>query len=58
MTSDVNRHLDSTVGVLQAAPGIGLAALFGPKHGICGDVLAGAGAFGKAGKKYLLQLGR
>ncbi len=54
MTSGVNRHRDSTVGVLRAAPGIVLAALFGPEHGIYGDVLAGAGAFGKTGKKYLL----
>jgi uncharacterized protein YbbC (DUF1343 family) len=39
--SGVNRHLDATVDVLRAAPGVKLAALFGPEHGIYGDVPAG-----------------
>ena len=39
--SGVNRHLDSTIEVLRAAPGVKLAALFGPEHGIYGDVPAG-----------------
>jgi uncharacterized protein YbbC (DUF1343 family) len=39
--SGVNRHLDSTVDVLRVAPGLKLAALFGPEHGIYGDVPAG-----------------
>ena len=39
--SGVNRHLDSTIDVLRAAPGVKLVALFGPEHGIYGDVPAG-----------------
>jgi len=39
--SGVNRHLESTVDVLRAAPGVKLAALFGPEHGVYGDAQAG-----------------
>src|SRR5947207_3660198 len=39
--SGVNRNLESTVDVLRAAPGVNLVALFGPEHGIYGDVPAG-----------------
>jgi uncharacterized protein YbbC (DUF1343 family) len=39
--SGVNRNLESTIDVLRAAPGIQLVALFGPEHGIYGDVPAG-----------------
>ena len=39
--SGVNRHLDSTIDVLLAAPGVKLVALFGPEHGIYGAVGAG-----------------
>ena len=39
--SGVNRDLESTVDVLRAAPGVQLSALFGPEHGIYGDVPAG-----------------
>lgn len=39
--SGVNRHLESTIDVLRAAPGVKLVALFGPEHGIDGDVAAG-----------------
>ena len=39
--SGVNRHLASTIEVLRAAPGVRLVALFGPEHGIYGDVYAG-----------------
>ncbi|MGD0259096.1 MAG: DUF1343 domain-containing protein [Verrucomicrobiota bacterium] len=39
--SGVNRHLDSTIDVLRVAPGVKLVALFGPEHGIYGDVPAG-----------------
>ena len=39
--SGVNRQLESTVDVLRAAPGVKLAALFGPEHGVYGDVEAG-----------------
>jgi uncharacterized protein YbbC (DUF1343 family) len=39
--SGVNRQLQSTIDVLRAAPGVKLTALFGPEHGIYGDVVAG-----------------
>src|SRR2546423_6328167 len=39
--SGVNRNLESTIDVLLAAPGVKLVALFGPEHGIYGDVPAG-----------------
>ncbi len=39
--SGVNHHLESTIDVLRAAPGVQLVALFGPEHGIYGDVPAG-----------------
>src|SRR5437763_3127273 len=39
--SGVNRNLESTIDVLRAAPGVKLVALFGPEHGIYGDVPAG-----------------
>src|SRR5438445_13185204 len=39
--SGVNRKLESTIDVLRAAPGVKLVALFGPEHGIYGDVPAG-----------------
>ncbi|HSU55526.1 MAG TPA: DUF1343 domain-containing protein [Candidatus Dormibacteraeota bacterium] len=39
--SGVNRNLQSTIDVLRRAPGVQLAALFGPEHGINGDIPAG-----------------
>ena len=39
--SGVNRNLESTIDVLRSAPGVKLVALFGPEHGIYGDVPAG-----------------
>ena len=39
--SGVNRNLESTIDVLRAAPGVKLVALFGPEHGVYGDVWAG-----------------
>ena len=39
--SGVDRKLNSTVDVLLHARGVTLAALFGPEHGIYGDVSAG-----------------
>jgi uncharacterized protein YbbC (DUF1343 family) len=39
--SGVDGHLQSTVELLRSAPGVTLAALFGPEHGIYGDVPAG-----------------
>ena len=37
----VNRHLVSTVDVLNNASGVNLVALYGPEHGVRGDVHAG-----------------
>ena len=39
--SGVNSRLESTIDVLRAAPNVQLVALFGPEHGIYGDVPAG-----------------
>jgi len=39
--SGVNRRLETTLEVLRAAPGVKLVALYGPEHGIYGDVPAG-----------------
>ena len=39
--SGVNRDLESTIDVLRRAPNVKLVALFGPEHGIYGDVPAG-----------------
>jgi len=39
--SGVNSRLESTIDVLRAAPNVKLVALFGPEHGIYGDVPAG-----------------
>jgi len=39
--SGVNRNLESTIDILRAAPGVELVALFGPEHGVYGDVSAG-----------------
>lgn len=39
--SGVNRNLATTLEVLRRAPGVQLVALFGPEHGVYGDVHAG-----------------
>ncbi len=39
--SGVNANLESTIDVLREAPGVKLVALFGPEHGVYGDVWAG-----------------
>jgi uncharacterized protein YbbC (DUF1343 family) len=39
--SGVNRRLESTIDILRRAPQVKLVALFGPEHGIYGDVPAG-----------------
>ncbi|MEZ6015353.1 MAG: DUF1343 domain-containing protein [Planctomycetota bacterium] len=39
--SAVNRDLEATIDVLHAAEGVELVALFGPEHGVYGDVPAG-----------------
>jgi len=37
----VDSHLKSTVDILNEAPGVKLVALYGPEHGVRGDVYAG-----------------
>lgn len=39
--SGVDRNLVSTIDILRNAPGVNLVALFGPEHGVRGDVYAG-----------------
>ena len=39
--SGVDRFLNSTVDILFNAPGVELVALYGPEHGVRGDVYAG-----------------
>ena len=39
--SGVDRHLKSTVDILFEAPEVNLVALYGPEHGVRGDVYAG-----------------
>lgn len=39
--SGVDRNLKSTIDILHAAPGVELVALYGPEHGVRGDVYAG-----------------
>ena len=39
--SGVDRNMRSTVDILYNAPGVNLVALFGPEHGVRGDVYAG-----------------
>ena len=39
--SGVDRHLNSTIDILFNAPEVNLVALYGPEHGVRGDVYAG-----------------
>ena len=39
--SGVDRKLNSTIDILYNAPGVELVALYGPEHGVRGDVYAG-----------------
>ena len=39
--SGVDRNLRSTIDILYNAPGVDLVALYGPEHGVRGDVYAG-----------------
>ena len=39
--SGVDRYMKSTVDILYNAPGVELVALYGPEHGVRGDVYAG-----------------
>lgn len=38
----VNRYLKSTIDILHDAPNVQLVALYGPEHGVRGDIYAGA----------------
>src|SRR5512133_3884019 len=37
----VDANMRSTIDILHSAPGVKLVALFGPEHGIRGDIFAG-----------------
>jgi uncharacterized protein YbbC (DUF1343 family) len=39
--SGINRNGESAIDLLRSAPGVKLVALFGPEHGVYGDVKAG-----------------
>ena len=39
--SGVDSHLNSTIDILFNAPGVELVALYGPEHGVRGDMYAG-----------------
>ena len=39
--SGVDRNLKSTIDILFEAPGVELVALYGPEHGVRGDMYAG-----------------
>ena len=39
--SGVDRNLQSTIDILYSAPGVELVALYGPEHGVRGDMYAG-----------------
>jgi uncharacterized protein YbbC (DUF1343 family) len=49
--SGVNRRGESTIDLLLHAPGVKLVALFGPEHGIYGDVKAGENIAEKADRR-------
>ena len=38
----INRYLKSTIDILHDAPNVQLVALYGPEHGVRGDIYAGA----------------
>ena len=37
----IDNHLKSTIDILHEAPNVNLVALYGPEHGVRGDVHAG-----------------
>ena len=49
--SGVNRRGESTIDLLLHAPGVRLVALFGPEHGVYGDVKAGENIAEKTDKR-------
>ena len=44
----VDNHLISTIDILHEAPNVNLVALYGPEHGVRGDVHAGDKEIGRA----------
>jgi uncharacterized protein YbbC (DUF1343 family) len=54
--SGVNRNGQSTIDLLRNAPGVKLVALFGPEHGVYGDVKAGENIRDKADKRTRLPV--
>ena len=49
--SGVDRQLVSTIDILKDAPGVNLVALFGPEHGVRGDVYAGGKVYDSKDEK-------
>lgn len=49
--SGVGRNGESTIDLLRRAPGVKLSALFGPEHGVNGDVKAGESVSGKTDRR-------
>ncbi|HKS37816.1 MAG TPA: exo-beta-N-acetylmuramidase NamZ domain-containing protein [Verrucomicrobiae bacterium] len=49
--SGVNRSGQSTIDLLHSAPGVRLVSLFGPEHGVYGDVKAGENIHNKTDKR-------
>jgi uncharacterized protein YbbC (DUF1343 family) len=54
--SGVNRNLDTTIEILRAAPGVQLVSLFGPEHGVYGDVPAGEHVSSRIDERTGLQV--
>jgi uncharacterized protein YbbC (DUF1343 family) len=54
--SGVNRHGESTIELLRNAPGVKLVALFGPEHGVNGNVKAGESIAEKSDKRTRLPI--
>ena len=52
----VNRYLKSTIDILHDAPNVQLVALYGPEHGVRGDIYAGAKVQDKKDEKTGLPI--
>jgi len=49
--SGANRQGESTIDLLRRAPGVKLVALFGPEHGVSGDIKAGEAVSGRIDRR-------